>query len=274
MSGPKGTKKGKTRIGQPKAKPPAEKAVEEETAEETEVSASQPSPTSEPGSAPDTPLQSESEEIKLTNEVEGDDEDKAAESAPAAVATPPPSLPMSATTPMPSAEQVATPPQTPPRKKWFTWPERWKRADTNAAVLCILCVLFWTTVIIMGLQYGSEVWDFGKNKTTIVANGAKAKATRVAQVFIPALKTAKPTPAPLKQSVIECRNYTVTRELDGSRSTKNCKCINDNCPKKTVCRGDQYKVTYNWKTVSNPDGTNQRIVNSTTVDTSNCERTY
>ena len=264
-------KKGKTRIGQPGAQIPPE----EEAAEEVEERLSQPSPSSDPGGAPSTPEQTAAEELDLSHEVEDVEDEAPAEPAPAAVAAPP-SLPSPSAETTPSVTAAKTRQATPPRKGWFKLPNRWKKSDTNSAVLCGFCILFWIVIIVIGSQYGAEVWDSGKNKVMYVASGAKTKVMHVVQMVRPSKETAKPAPppTPLEPPKLECRNYTVTRGDDGSRSISNCKCLSNNCPTKIVCKGDQYKVTYNWDTVVLPDDTEQRYVKSTAVDTSNCKHLY
>lgn len=258
-------KKGKTRIGQPPA--PTPEAAEEEAAEEVKEQLSQPSPSSNPGGAPSTPEQTAAKELDLTNEVEDVEDEASAEPAPAAMATPPQQLPVAQGTP--SMANAPTRQAVPPRKGWFKWPDRWKKADTNSAVLCGFCILFWITIIIIGSQYGAEVWDSGKSKATNVASGAKTRVMHVAKMVMPAKKQAKPAPppTPLEPPKLECRNYTVNRGDDGSRSISNCKCLNNNCPTKIVCTGDQYKREYIWDE-------DHRFVESTVVDTSNCKHFY
>jgi len=270
-----GEKKDRTKIGQPPAQTP--EAVEEEAVEEADEQTSQPSPTSEPGEAPSTPLQTEQPEedveLELTDEVEDDDEEEAAEPAPAAVAAPPLPSPVAQTTPSETAAETReVPPSNSLKPSWWKKADRWANSNTNVLGIFVLMAFVWAFVIIAAIMLGPLAFHKVKAGIYEVKNMAKATVT----MMLPSKKVAKPAPppTPLEPPVIECINYTVAQELDGSLSTKNCECKGDNCPVKIVCKGDQYKVTYNWRTVTNPDDTEQRFVESTVVDTSNCEHFY
>jgi hypothetical protein len=242
-------KKAKTKMGQPGAQIPGQAAEEasEEKSAEAALPASQPSPSSSPGAAPSTPEQTSAEQP--------------------AVATPA-APPQPLAQPTPSQTEAETR-QIQPRKGWkpgwWKKADRWARQNTALIVMLILWFIVWNGIIISGYIYRSELY-----------HGAKAKVMIVGQMVTPAKKVTKPTlPPPTSvPPVIKCNNYTATRELDGSISVKNCECRGDNCPVKIVCKGDQYKVTPNWKTITNPDDTEQRFVENTVVDTSNCERFY
>lgn len=259
-------KQEKTKIGQPPAQKPG--VAEEETTGATEAKqVSQPSPTREPGGAPGTALQTESKNISPIDEaLNGKKDEPRAEPAPAALAKPPQSSPTNRAAPsISSAPTRQAKSRQGWKPSWWKNADRWARQHTTIIGIVILATCAWTFIIVAVILWGPLAFNMGKGKIA-----------HVAQMVMPSKQTAKPAPppTPLKPPVIECHNYTAARELDGSISTKNCECSGGNCPVKIVCTGDQYKVTYNWDTITNPDDTEQRYVKSTTVDTSNCEHFF
>jgi len=181
----------------------------------------------------------------------------------------------SATSAQPQAQ--TSPSQTPPPGKGqekLGWWKRWRKADTNPAVLLILCLIFWglffSIVIPTSYLYGPGIYRGAKTKAMTVAGKLKqgtgwAKSKAKAKYAPPAA-----TPA-----VSVCRGYQVTKNPNAAKwQVSGCECQGDDCPKKIVCKDDQYQVIPEEEIFTAPDGTKTRFVTSHLIDVSNCDQTF